>query len=266
MTGRLTTEECLTQIELHSAGLAEAARGNLAARVTHCPDWSVADLVWHVTEVHWFWGTIAEERLQELPDESRRPSRPSDNELLANFEVGARRLVRVLRDADQTAACWTWAPQKDVAFVTRHQVQEAAVHHWDAANARGRRVGIDPRVAVDAVEEFLTFSVSSPDDPSDPPRPPLDGALWICACLGDDELSPTWLVTDGATPGTVTWQSLPEGTEPADVVETRNVFGGHADPVDVLLWLYARTPTPFEDGGSGDARVVERFRALCYTD
>jgi hypothetical protein len=31
-------------------------------RVASCPDWSIADLVWHLGEVHWFWSTIIETR------------------------------------------------------------------------------------------------------------------------------------------------------------------------------------------------------------
>ncbi len=52
---------------MHSAGFADATRDHLDARVEHCPGWSVADLVWHLTEVHWFWGTIVEERLDAPP-------------------------------------------------------------------------------------------------------------------------------------------------------------------------------------------------------
>ncbi len=48
------------EIALQSAALAEAAEGNLAAPVEHCPGWTVADLVRHVYEVHWFWGTIVD--------------------------------------------------------------------------------------------------------------------------------------------------------------------------------------------------------------
>ena len=51
----LGVEECLAAIETHTRGLAAAADGNLDARVEHCPDWSVADLVDHLTEVHAFW-------------------------------------------------------------------------------------------------------------------------------------------------------------------------------------------------------------------
>lgn len=265
----LSTAGCLTAIEEHSAGFAAQARGNLAAPVEHCPDWSVADLVWHLTQVHWFWATIAEERLSTPPDGSRRPERGREDRLVDDFEAGARRLVEVLRGADQRASCWTWAPaQQDVAFVTRHQVQEAAVHHWDAANAAGHHISIGQDVAVDAVEEFLTFSVSSPADPAEPPRPPLDGAIWICACAGNGLPAPTWLVTDGSVPGTLEWQRLPEGVAPVDVAGDVPLTGGHADPADVLLWCYGRTAVPwiaYDDAEAGHP-LLARFRALTFTD
>ncbi len=265
MTG-MSTDRCLAVIEKYSSALADAARGNLDAGVEHCPDWDVADLVWHVANVHWLWTTIAEERLQERPDRAR-PERPEDpDELLAMFEAGARRMVDVLGAADQSAACWTWAPQKDVAFITRHQVQEAMVHAWDAANAAGRPLELDSDAAADAVEEFLTVSVSSAEDPADPPRPPLGGALWVCACGGAEGPSPTWLVTDGPTPGTVAWQRVPDGTEPADLVHGVPLVGGHSDPATFLLWLYHRVDDPFEGGVTGDTDVLRRFRALTYTD
>src|SRR5271166_2513187 len=102
----------------HSAGLADAAEGNLAAPVEHCPGWSVADLVWHLTEVQWFWATIAGERLDEPPDESRRPPRGTDEELVADLRAASERLVGVLAEAGGAEHAWTWAPaQQDVAFI-----------------------------------------------------------------------------------------------------------------------------------------------------
>jgi uncharacterized protein (TIGR03083 family) len=263
----MSTERCLAAIEDYSHALADAARGNLDARVEHCPDWDVADLVWHVANVHWFWTTIAEELPQEPPDRPR-PERPSDPDaLLAMFEAGARRMVEVFGAADQSARCWTWAPQKDVAFITRHQVQEAAVHAWDAAHAAGRWLDIDARAAADAIEEFLTVSVSSADDPADPPRPALAGAIWVCACAGREGPSPRWLVSDGPAPGTVAWRRVPDDTEPTDLVEGGvPLVGGHVDPAAFLLWLYGRVEQPFEGGPSGDTDVLARFRALTYTD
>ena len=35
--------------------------------VPSCPDWTIADLVWHLAEVHWFWATVIEMKA-ENPD------------------------------------------------------------------------------------------------------------------------------------------------------------------------------------------------------
>ena len=64
----LSTFDCIAAITEHSAGFADATRADLDARVEHCPDWSVADLVWHLTEVHCFWGTIVAEQMPSPPD------------------------------------------------------------------------------------------------------------------------------------------------------------------------------------------------------
>jgi uncharacterized protein (TIGR03083 family) len=246
----LTTEECLAAITEHSAGFADACRGNLSAHVEHCPDWSVADLVWHLSEVHWFWATIAEERLDAPPEESRRPVRPADEALLDAFEAGAARLVDVLRAADQSATCWTWAPQQqDVAFITRHQVQEAAVHHWDAVHAAGGSLAIEPVVAADCVDEFLTFSVSTEADPAEPPGQPLEATFVLRA--GDTR--DAWTIADGPLPGTVAVTRV--GDDDAPTVT--------APASDLLLWLYGRRTLESSRLPNG---LEDRFRRLCFTD
>ena len=237
-------------IARHSAGFAAAAEGNLDAPVAHCPGWAVADLVAHLANVHWFWATIVEERLAEPPDESRRPPVAPRDQLLAAFAAGADRLTRVLRAATPSDRVWTWAPaQHDVAFVVRHQVQEAAVHHWDAAHAAGDTFAIAPQVAADAIDEFLTFSVSSDADPAEPQRPPLDGRF-VLRCT---DIDATWTVGDGRTPGTV---RPDRGADPAapELAATAS---------DLLLWLYRRVDV---GTGSVPADLLQRFRSLCYTD
>ena len=245
----------LDAIRRHSAGLATAATGNLDAAVECCPGWRVDDLVWHVTEVHWFWATIAEERLDAPPDESRRPERPSPERLVDMFRDGAERLVRVLAAADGSAPVWTWAPaQHDIAFITRHQVQEAAVHHWDAARARGEDLAIETPVAIDAIDEFLTFSVSSDADPAEPARPALGGSFRLrCTDPGSGEEVAAWTVTDGSTPGTVAFERS-SAASAAAVTGTASA---------VLLWLYGRSPV--ETGGV-PADLLDRFRSLCFTE
>jgi uncharacterized protein (TIGR03083 family) len=240
----------LQAIADHSAGFAAAVDGNFGAQVKHCPEWKVGDLVRHLTEVHWFWATITEERLAAPPDEERRPVTPPDDELLDVFRAGADRLVAVLRAADGGDKVWTWAPaQQDVAFVTRHQVQEAAVHHWDAVDAAGGSLAIEPPVAADSVDEFLTFSVSSDADPADPPRPPLAGSFGLL-CTDTDR---AWTVSDGKVAGTVAISHGVEG----------GLASIDASASDLLLWLYGRVDL---DTAPVEPELLERFRALSFTD
>src|SRR5262245_38731198 len=246
----LSTFDYIAAITEHSAGFADATRDNLTARVEHCPDWSVADLVRHLTEVHWFWGTIVEELLEEPREEGRRPAHAEEDGLVDAFVAGAQRLVHVLRDADQSAHAWTWASWKqDVEFVTRHQVQEAAVHHWDAVNAAGGSLEIAPDVAADSIDEFLHFSVASEDDPDDPPETALDGTLAFRATDTDD----AWTLVDGDRPGTA---RVLRG-----VGDDAPVVSGTAS--DLLLWLYQRKD--LATAGVPDD-LVKRFRAICFTD
>jgi len=246
----LSTFDCIAAITEHAAGFADLARDDLGAPVEHCPGWSVADLVRHLSEVHWFWGTIVAERLTAPPDESRRPPRPDDAGLVDAFKAAAVHLVTSLREADQSAHCWTWAGwRQDVGFVTRHQVQEAAVHHWDAAHAAGATVTITPAVASDAVDEFLHFSVASEDDPDEPTTPPLDGTIAFRA--GDTGQS--WTLSDGRRPGTAAVAPGVSGSAP--LLE--------APAADLLLWLYQRVEL---DTTAVPDDLLSRFRGVCFTD
>ncbi len=244
------SQNYIAAITKHSSGLADAAEGNLDAAVQHCPGWNVADLVHHLTTTHWFWGTIVEERLSAPPEETRRPARVKREQLIDACRESADRLVRVLSAADGADPVYTWAPtQRNVAFVTRHQVQEAAVHHWDAVHAARGDLTIAAPIADDAIEEFLTFSVSSLADPAEPARLPLAGEL----ALRSTDSSAAWTIRDDVTPGTVRYE---RGLGP-----TTPVIDGTSS--ELLLWLYQRldlTATPETPD------LVDRFRALCFTD
>lgn len=241
--------DALASIDEHSAGVGTLAPGNLAAAVPGCPGWNLADLVAHLTEVQWFWATIVEHRLVDPPEEDQRPPRAPEDELVSALTEQTAHLVRTLRDADPRTRVWTWAPQQqDVAFVARHQVQEAAVHHWDAGSATGHAVVIERPLAVDAIEEFLTFSVSSDDDAADPPRPSLAGRFALSCTDGPE----AWTVRDGRAPGMVHFEA---GAAPGVPM-----VAGTAS--DLLLWLYRRIPL---DTGAVPAELVARFAGLTFT-
>lgn len=259
----LTTGQCLRAIEDHTRGLAETATGNLDVPIEHCPGWSMADLVWHLSDVHRFWEHVARVRPIQQPQLPDRP-RPGDTELIGLLLAGLDALLETLAAADQAAPCWTWGRQENVGFITRHQVQEAAVHHWDAAEATGAHWGIEPVVAMDSVEEFLTHSVANPRWPV-PDAAPLGGDLWFCPCGAESEHCPRWRIHDGALPGTIDF-SVDEESEAPLRLEA------HVAPGDLLLWLYRRLPEDdpriFEPEDLDPERraLIERFRALTFTD
>jgi hypothetical protein len=262
----LSVEQCLSAITTHTHGLAEAAEGNLDRRIEHCPDWSMADLVWHLTGVHRFWNHIATERPAQAPEDLPELVQPADDVLIPGLVTGMETMVSTLGSADQTAPCWTWGQEETVWFITRHQVQEAAVHHWDAANAAGRADSwsMDPIAAMDAVEEFLTHSVANPRWPMKDAEP-LGGTIWFRPSFAGAAESPTWHVRDGDLAGTLGLGVYDTGAPDID----GPVTGDQVDPSDLLLWLYRRLPEDAIDSMPKDdeARaMIARFRALTFTD
>ena len=146
--GRAFAEAC------HVAGL--------AAVVDSCPGWSVADLVWHLTEVHQFWRTIVGER-RSTWEGLERPARPSDTVLLDEYRLGFNSTLSVLSAADPGQSNWTWSSDHTAGFVIRRMAQETAVHRWDAEAAARRDNAIEAELASDGVDEFLAHMLGDAD-------------------------------------------------------------------------------------------------------
>jgi uncharacterized protein (TIGR03083 family) len=149
-------KEYIAALRREGAALAVAAQGRLGAPVPSCPEWNMSELVWHMGYVHHFWKEIAARRLQD-PEGLERPPRPSDDELLAWFADGVEQTAAVLEALDPATPVWTWAPQHDVAFIQRRMAQETAVHRVDAQLAAGPPEPIEPALAVDGIDEFMTI-------------------------------------------------------------------------------------------------------------
>jgi uncharacterized protein (TIGR03083 family) len=149
-----------------AAATAARARYGWRARVPGCPDWDLADLVWHLAEVQHFWEWLVRTRATSpagYPD----PARPADDELPAFLAGRARALEDALTRAAPGDPVWTWAPQQDVAFVLRRQAQEATVHRVDAEQVLGEVTPIAADVGLDGLDEWLEVMVPGalPDGP-----------------------------------------------------------------------------------------------------
>jgi uncharacterized protein (TIGR03083 family) len=141
-----------------------ARQGTLANQqltVPSCPEWTVGDLIYHVGEVQLFWAhnllvrdSSKKSALGEIED-------PSDDSLAEWFRTCTASLASALKELGDDSPCWTWWGEPLTSgAVARHQVQEAAIHHWDVCLALGNHQALDKDVAHDGVGEFLEVHAS----------------------------------------------------------------------------------------------------------
>ena len=106
-----------------------------------------------------FWAWIVRTRAPDPSGLRRSASRRPDDELLGFFTAVSAELETALHGADPAERVWTWAPQKDVAFVLRRQVQEATVHTVDVEQVLGDVRPIPADVGLDGLDEWLEVMV-----------------------------------------------------------------------------------------------------------
>ncbi|MGW2189259.1 maleylpyruvate isomerase family mycothiol-dependent enzyme [Streptomyces sp. NPDC001719] len=244
------------------------AAGASAAPVPTCPAWSVADLTLHLGAVHRFVTGVVREgagappaglslslglpflRLPAghagWPEPDRAPNLGPVPENMADwFAAGARDLEEAFREAGPAKSVWSWAPDGSVAFWTRTQAIEAAVHRWDAENAMGTARPVDEELAADAVAQM--FEVTAPA-----------WRAWAPAQAGAGERF-RFRRTDGTGDWTARFDGdaihLTEGADPGADVE----LAGTAS--DLMLFLWGRIPADRLDV-TGDRGVLDRYFAL----
>jgi len=246
MTETPSHAELLSLIDERSAALREAvaAATDLTVHVPGCPEWSLRDLVAHLGEVQRFWSVVVRAGESDGP-----PTRDliGDSEphgdLLEWSAESTRLLLAALTETGPEVPCWTWwpgsgAPQTSGA-VARHQVEEAAVHAWDAQETIGKPEPIPAAAAVDGVAEFLQVTYGSegawPHRPARVEFACTEGPSWTL------DLTPTGAHVDPAASG-----------EPVATV--------HGSASDILLVLFGRRPleTLRIDG---DPTTIEQLRS-----
>jgi uncharacterized protein (TIGR03083 family) len=141
---------------------AVASAPSLEAQVPTCPEWTLLDLAQHLGQVQRRWAaTVAVGPADVRPAEPASPTPPRAREaLLAWSAESTEQLLSTLRKFGPDRGCYTWwdrseSPQTSGA-VARHQVQEAAVHTYDAQISLGAPRPLPDEVALDGVDEFLS--------------------------------------------------------------------------------------------------------------
>ena len=236
----MQVKDFLSALERDGAAfVASCESAGRAAPVTSCPDWTVSDLLWHLTEVHHFWRTIVGERRATWEGYAEQP-RPGVTELAATYREGLDETVAVLSAADPLAVNWTWSSDHTAGFVIRRMAQETAVHRWDADNAAGAATDIEAHLASDGIDEFLFFHLEWRTD-----APVRVGGSVHLHCT---DVPGEWTVREG---------------NDAFSVQREHAKGECAirgTASDILLQLWRRAPLRATDV-VGDAEVAARFIA-----
>ncbi|MDX5576033.1 maleylpyruvate isomerase family mycothiol-dependent enzyme [Streptomyces sp. ID01-9D] len=136
---------------------AAAERAGPGASVPTCPGWQIRHLLRHTGMVHrWAAAFVTEGHTDYRPD-GGEPALDGA-ELLAWFREGHGHLVRSLEEAPADLDCWTFLPAPSpLAFWSRRQLHETAVHRVDAESALGGPLTPVPAErAVDGIDELLT--------------------------------------------------------------------------------------------------------------
>ncbi|RKE17048.1 maleylpyruvate isomerase family mycothiol-dependent enzyme [Streptomyces sp. TLI_171] len=212
---------------------AVAVAPSLDLPVPTCPEWTLSDLVQHIGEGRRRWAaTVA-----AGPDAtSRTPAggdavAPQEREaVLAWLAASTELLLAALREAGPDQGCFTgWGVTQTphtAGGVARHQVQEIAVHTYDAQLTVGESAALPVEVALDGVEESLfiaSFTRSAwPHRPTAFDFHATEGRSWR-------------LTVDGAGARTTRLPASGEAPEAAGLAIT-----GTAS--DLVLWRYDRIP------------------------
>ncbi|WP_053748827.1 maleylpyruvate isomerase family mycothiol-dependent enzyme [Streptomyces sp. MMG1533] len=214
MENTLEFPDLLRMIDERSTAFraAVASAPSLDVQVPTCPEWTLFDLVQHLGQGRRSWAaTIAAGPAAPAKSTAEgAPVGPREREaLLAWLAASTQELLDALREAGPDRGCWTWwgasqSPQTCGA-VARHQLQEVAVHTYDAQITVGAPQPLPDEAALDGVEDFLSTCCATPS--AWPHKAAAldfhatEGRSWRLTLNGDGARS-TRLTTPGTMPAT----------------------------------------------------------------
>ncbi|HEX9065185.1 MAG TPA: maleylpyruvate isomerase N-terminal domain-containing protein [Streptosporangiaceae bacterium] len=237
------------------------------APVPTCPQWTADDLLWHLGEVQWFWGTIVRERTDAAGAEAAKPPRPDGRAALMDFYLSASTaLGSALAAASPDDPAWTWADDKTVGFIIRRQAHEALIHRVDAELTAGQpRSLMDPGLAADGVDEVLRVMYGGDLPAWGSFAPGRTGSVAVVA----DDAATAWLAEfgqfTGTDPGDGKSYDQPgikvtvADPDAAAVTGAAALIRGDGDDLDCWLW---RRPVRVALDRSGDPAALAALDAL----
>jgi uncharacterized protein (TIGR03083 family) len=235
----LTTSDYLGVLRREGEAFADSVATAMEKTIASCEPWLGTDLLWHMTEVHYFWKFIVETHAMN-PDGYVPRSKPADNDLLTEYRTGLIELINALSSIDPSRTCWTWAGIHDVAWVIRRMAHETAVHAWDSHRAAGNTAEIDAVLASDGIDEFVHVMLMNDGREG-------EGTLSGSVHIHCTDVSGEWLI-------------IP--TESSEIIVTREHAKGdcalRGSAQDLLLALWRRVPMSSIEV-IGNADVAHQF-------
>lgn len=262
MTARLPFEGYVAHIRRDSARFVEVlAATDPSAPVPSCPEWTAADLLHHLTDVQWFWGTVVAGRLtstEQVEALAEPPRAPSYPQMLDAMRAASRTLTSALESTAPDASAWTWAAEQTAGFVCRRQAHEALIHRVDAELTAGRQTPLDAALATDGVDEALRIMYGGA-----PPWGTITPQAGRRVRLRAQDTGASWIVTLARFTGTDD-----EGTvhDEADI----HVTDDDGEPVlaevsapaaDLDCWLWHR-PTSAGPSLEGDRTLLSSLEEV----
>ena len=259
----LELPDLLRLIDERSAAFRAAVSSapDLDVQVPTCPEWTLFELVQHVGQGQRRWAvTVAAGPGDAPPAEAAleaAAAAPQEREALLAWSAEAtQRLLTAVRDAGPDRGCWTWwgasqSPQTCGA-VARHQIQQIAVHTYDAQITAGAPEALPDEVALDGVDEFLLTCCATtdawPHEPAAVDYDAAEGRAWRLSLSADGAR-----VTRLPAPVTTSATAAGERPDAADA-SLRGTAG------DLVLALYGRIPVDSLEL-DGDRRTFDRLLA-----
>jgi len=255
----------LGHIASESARFADVLAGAAPeARVPTCPDWNADDLLWHLGEVQWFWGSVVTNRFMTTEEamSGQAGQRPADRAGLTEFFASAsQRLSDGLAAVPPETPAWTWSDDHTAGFIRRRQAHEALIHRLDAELTAGSRTAMDPHLSADGADEVLRIMYGG-DKPPWGQFTPADGATLRISAT---DTGKSWFVELGHFAGTD-----PEDGKTYDQqsIHVTGVDGGEsaaatisASAADLDCWLWRR-PASGQLERSGDPAVLQGLDSI----
>lgn len=234
---------------------AVGAAPDLDLQVPTCPEWTLFDLAQHIGKGRRAWAaTVA-----AGPDATGKSEARGDlgaprerDALLAWLTASTQELLDALREAGPDRGCWTWwgdsQSPETCGAVARHQLQEFAVHTYDAQLTLGAPQPLPDEVALDGVDEFQFTCASTtspwPYEPAVLEYHATEGRSWRLRLSADG-------IRVARVPSPATTTDRVEDTVDLSVTGTAS---------DLVLFCYGRIPLESLQA-DGDRRHVDRLAA-----